>query len=147
MKAKLTLIPVGRIDQLIFLIRGHRVMLDRDLAQLYSVETRVLNQAVRRNIDRFPADFIFELTREEIRNISQIVISSGLKHAPKMFAVCERNLHRGRSACAYGAHSGASVRALRGSGLFARDDGEDSPACSWGWTAFQDRAFGRVCAR
>jgi len=51
-------------------------MLDRDLAQLYGVETRVLNQAVRRNIDRFPEDFMFPLTREEIMRISQFVISS-----------------------------------------------------------------------
>ena len=51
-------------------------MLDRDLARLYGVETRVLNQAVRRNIDRFPQDFIFHLTREEILRISQFVISS-----------------------------------------------------------------------
>jgi len=51
-------------------------MLDRDLAQLYGVETRVLNQTVRRNIDRFPEDFMFRLTREEIMRISQIVISS-----------------------------------------------------------------------
>jgi len=52
-------------------------MLDRDLAQLYGVETRALNQAVRRNIDRFPADFMFHLTREEILRISQFVTSSG----------------------------------------------------------------------
>lgn len=51
-------------------------MLDRDLAELYGVETRVLNQAVRRNIDRFPDDFMFALDREEIERISQIVISS-----------------------------------------------------------------------
>jgi hypothetical protein len=54
-------------------------MLDRDLALLYGVETRVLNQAVQRNIKRFPEDFLFALTREEIRNISQIVISSKIK--------------------------------------------------------------------
>jgi len=71
-----SLIPVERIEQSILLIRGQKVMLDRDLAQLYGVETRVLNQAVRRNIDRFPEDFMFSLTREEIMRISQIVISS-----------------------------------------------------------------------
>lgn len=58
------------------ILRGHKVMLDKDLAQLYGVETRALNQAVRRNIDRFPDDFMFSLTREEITRISQIVISS-----------------------------------------------------------------------
>ncbi|MBE0425192.1 MAG: ORF6N domain-containing protein [Nitrospirae bacterium] len=64
------------IERRILLIRGQKVMLDRDLAQLYGVETRVLNQAIRRNIDRFPADFMFTLTRDEIMRISQIVISS-----------------------------------------------------------------------
>jgi hypothetical protein len=53
----------------------------RDLASLYGVETRVLNQAVRRNIDRFPEDFMFSLTRQEIRDLSQIVISSKIKHS------------------------------------------------------------------
>ncbi|MBN1493507.1 MAG: ORF6N domain-containing protein [Candidatus Omnitrophica bacterium] len=54
-------------------------MLDRDLAALYGVETRILNQAVRRNVDRFPADFIFQLTRDEVMRISQSVISSEIK--------------------------------------------------------------------
>jgi hypothetical protein len=55
------LVPVEMIERKIYLIRGHRVMLDRDLAELYGVETRVLNQAVRRNIRRFPEDFMFSL--------------------------------------------------------------------------------------
>lgn len=67
-------------------------MLDQDLAQLYGVETRALNQAVRRNINRFPKDFMFSLTREEIRNISQIVISSRIKHAPNVFAFTEHGV-------------------------------------------------------
>ena len=65
------------VERKIYLVRGHRVMLDRDLATLYEVETRVLNQAVKRNIDRFPPDFMFPLSREEIASISQIVTSSG----------------------------------------------------------------------
>jgi hypothetical protein len=69
------IIPVENIEEKIFLIRGQRIMLDRDLAELYEVETRVLNQAVRRNIERFPDDFMFSLTREEIMRISQIVTS------------------------------------------------------------------------
>ena len=69
-------IPAGRIERKIYLIRGRKVMLDHDLAELYEVETRVLNQAVRRNIERFPPDFLFSLTREEIMNLSQFVISS-----------------------------------------------------------------------
>ena len=61
----------------IYFIRGRKVMLDSDLARIYGVETRRLNQAVKRNQDRFPADFMFELTVDEFRNlISQIVISS-----------------------------------------------------------------------
>ncbi len=64
------------VERRICLIRGHKVMLDRDLAELYGVETRVLNQAVRRNIERFPEDFMFPLTREEIMGISQSVTSS-----------------------------------------------------------------------
>ena len=70
------IVPVNLIERKIYMVRGHRVMLDRDLAELYGVETRVLNQAVRRNKDRFPDDFMFPLTREEILRISQIVISS-----------------------------------------------------------------------
>jgi hypothetical protein len=70
------LIPFEQIEQSILLVRGKKVMLDRDLAWLYGVETRALNQAVRRNMDRFPEDFMFRLTREEIMRISQFVISS-----------------------------------------------------------------------
>lgn len=60
----------------ILFLRGEKVLLDADLALLYGVETRVLNQAVKRNAGRFPADFMFELTREEFNDLmSQIVIS------------------------------------------------------------------------
>lgn len=58
-------VSIDRIDQTILLIRRHRVMLDTDLAKLYGVPTKVLNQAVRRNASRFPPDFMFELTGEE----------------------------------------------------------------------------------
>lgn len=71
------LVPGERIEQTIFLIRGHRVMLSADLAGLYAVEPRVLIQAVKRNRDRFPADFMFQLTEQEFDHLkSQIVISS-----------------------------------------------------------------------
>ncbi len=63
------LIPQVLIERKIFLIRGRRVMLDRDLAELYGVETRDLNKAVKRNIDRFPEDFMFQLTSEEFGNL------------------------------------------------------------------------------
>jgi hypothetical protein len=76
------------IRQRIFVIRQQQVMLDYHLAELYGVETRVLKQAVRRNINRFPADFMFELEREELQNLtSQIVMSSygGTRHLPFAF--------------------------------------------------------------
>jgi len=87
------IIPFERIATVIHVIRGQKVMLDRDLAILYGVETRVLNQAVKRNSGRFPPDFMLELAREEIRNISQSVICSAtLKHAPKVFAFTEQGV-------------------------------------------------------
>ncbi len=72
------LIPLERIESKILLIRGQKVLLDRDLAELYGVETRVFNQAISRNLERFPEDFMFQLNREEFTNLtSQNVISSG----------------------------------------------------------------------
>lgn len=62
-----TLVPVERIEKAILLIRGQKVILDRDLATLYGVETKNLNKAVRRNRDRFPSDFMFRHTLEEAR--------------------------------------------------------------------------------
>jgi hypothetical protein len=79
-KAEL-LIPEERIEKSILLIRGHKVLLDRDLAKMYGVATGRLNEQVRRNLRRFPADFMFQLSREEFENWkSQIAISnSGAK--------------------------------------------------------------------
>ena len=69
--------PVPLIESRIFLIRGHKVILDADLATLYEVETRVLNQAIKRNRERFPEDFMFQLTPEETDTLrSQIVMSN-----------------------------------------------------------------------
>ena len=85
-------VPIERIEKSIMLIRDQKVMIDRDLAELYGVETRVLNQAVRRNKKRFPADFMFPLTREEIRNISQIVICSEIKHARNVNVFTEQGV-------------------------------------------------------
>ncbi|MBM3271060.1 MAG: ORF6N domain-containing protein [Candidatus Sericytochromatia bacterium] len=69
------LVPIEQIDRAILTVRGQRVMLDADLAELYCVETRALNQAVRRNLDRFPEDFAFVLTIEEWADLrSQSVI-------------------------------------------------------------------------
>lgn len=68
------------IQSKIYDIRGQKVMIDRDLAEMYGVETRVLNQAVKRNIDRFPLDFMFQLTDEETENWkSQIVMTNSVK--------------------------------------------------------------------
>ena len=67
-------VPPEIIEQKIYLIRGHKVMLDADLAKLYAVETKAFNQAVKRNIERFPEDFMFQLSVEEFQSLrSQIV--------------------------------------------------------------------------
>jgi hypothetical protein len=87
----LQVIPVEFIERQIHVIRGYRVMLDSDLAELYQVPTKVLNQAVRRNLARFPSDFMFRLNAKEFRNWrSQIVTSNsgakmGLRRAPHAF--------------------------------------------------------------
>ena len=60
-----SLIPIERIEKAIYLIRGEKVMLDRDLSLLYEVETKMLNRAVKRNLRRFPPDFMFQLTADE----------------------------------------------------------------------------------
>jgi hypothetical protein len=65
------LIPLERIERRIFLIRGQRVMLDRDLGQLYGVPTKVFNQAVKRSLERFPEDFMFQLTWDEAVQLSR----------------------------------------------------------------------------
>ncbi len=81
-------IPAERIERSILVLRGHKVLLDVDLANLYDVETKVLLQAVRRNPDRFPKDFMFQLIDQEFRNLrSQFVTSSwgGRRYAPYAF--------------------------------------------------------------
>jgi hypothetical protein len=84
------IIPTEQIERLILLIRGHKVMLDTDLAVLYGVETRVLVQAVKRNSNRFPSDFVFQLSDEEANLLrSQIVTSKnrrgGRRYLPYVF--------------------------------------------------------------
>ena len=83
-------VPIEKITGKIYLIHGQKVMLDRDLAELYGVQTKVLKQAVRRNIGRFPPDFMFELTNEEFKDWrSQFVTSKsdkmGLRYNPMAF--------------------------------------------------------------
>lgn len=90
MANKRSVIPVERIEQSIFLVHGQKVMLDSDLAALYGVETRALIQAVHRNIERFPDDFMFQLTKPEFESLkSQNVISSrgwgGRRYPPYAF--------------------------------------------------------------
>lgn len=87
---KIISVPNDRIENKIFFIRGKKVMMDRDLAELYGVETRVLNQAVKRNIKRFPNDFMFQLNKQEMEIWrSQIVISNkekmGIRKNPLVF--------------------------------------------------------------
>lgn len=84
------LLPIELIEKRIYFLRGEKVMLDRDLAELYGVETRILKQAVRRNIMRFPDDFMFILEKKEFEQWrSQIVMSNsdkmGLRHPPMAF--------------------------------------------------------------
>ncbi len=82
------MVPIERIGRLILYIRDRKVMLDQDLANLYNVETRVLNQAVKRNIDRFPEDFMFQLSEEEYDLLrSQFVTGpwGGCRYAPYTF--------------------------------------------------------------
>ncbi len=82
------LMPVERIESKIYLIRGHKVMLDKDLAELYGVKTFVFNQAAKRNKERFPEDFMFQISKEELQNLtSQFVISSwgGRRTLPYVF--------------------------------------------------------------
>lgn len=89
MDRTVALVPHERIEKSIMLLRGHKVMLDEDLAVLYQVPTKVLVQAVKRNIERFPADFMFNLTNHEVAILrSQIVTSSrwgGRRHPPYAF--------------------------------------------------------------
>lgn len=82
-------IPAERIAASIYLLRGSKVIFDFDLADLYAVETKVLNQSVNRNLARFPEDFMFRITPEEwldLNNRSQIVTGSVLKHRDPRFA-------------------------------------------------------------
>jgi hypothetical protein len=85
---QVSIVPFERIANCIFIIRGHKVMLDNDLAKLYGVSTKRLNEQVRRNIERFPSDFIFQITPDEVEILrSQFATSSwgGRRYAPYAF--------------------------------------------------------------
>ena len=83
--SKTDLISTEKIEKAIYFIRGEKVMLDRDLAELYEVQTKALNQAVRRNLDRFPADFMFQLSKREVADLnrSQFVTGSQKHRDPR----------------------------------------------------------------
>ena len=92
-----TIQSVEQIESLILTIRGKQIILDRDLARLYGVETRVLNQAVQRNIERFPEDFMFRLTKEEVEFLkSQIVILETGKNMSSQSVTLEKEDMRGK---------------------------------------------------
>ncbi len=82
---KRALVPLEQVERLILLVHGHKVMLDADLAELYGVSTKALNQAVKRNSDRFPPDFMLRLSRVEVveLNRSQIVTGSQRHRDPR----------------------------------------------------------------
>ena len=83
------LVQFARVERAILMIRGHRVLLDADLAEMYGVDAKVLNQAVKRNLGRFPDDFMFRLTRAEVEILrSQFVTSrswGGRRYSPYAF--------------------------------------------------------------
>lgn len=86
-------LSTAQISDRILVLRGQKVLLDRDLAALYGVETRVLNQAVKRNRARFPEDFMFSLSRDEIVRLSRIVTPSGeLKFSKRVYAFTEQGV-------------------------------------------------------
>jgi hypothetical protein len=88
MTEKNVTVPIKQIEGAILLIRGHKVMLDRDLANLYDVETKQLKRAVRRNIEIFPTDFMFELTKDGFENLRRHFGTSswgGTRYTPLVF--------------------------------------------------------------
>ena len=96
-KRRKSIVPTESIVTKIIFLRGEKVLLDRDLAELYGVETKQLKQAVRRNIKRFPDDFMFELTKEENQSLrSQYVTLKRGQHSKYLFHItgCSDALQR-----------------------------------------------------
>jgi hypothetical protein len=85
-------VTIPGIEKMIYVIRGQKVMLDSDLATLYEVETRTFNQAVKRNLDRFPDDFMFQLTEEEYEALKNLAGAEdtygGRRYLPMVFTEC-----------------------------------------------------------
>jgi len=93
--SKQSLVLPEQIEQTIYLLRGHRVMLDADLAALYAVETKALNQAVKRNAERFPADFMFQLTQEEGSFLRSQIVTSKIACNFEVLSSAEPSIGRG----------------------------------------------------
>ena len=88
-----TIIPVEHIEGKILTIRGQRVILDQDLAAIYGVPTRRLNEQVKRNAGKFPPDFVFRLTNQEVKNLtSKFAISSDLGMRSQFATASKRNI-------------------------------------------------------
>ena len=83
--AEQTIVPVDNISGMIYTIRGQRVLLDSDLARLYGVSTKAFNQAVKRNLDRFPPDFIFQITEDEYAILRSQFVTSRLTHGGRRY--------------------------------------------------------------
>ena len=79
------LLPIEKIEKSIFIIRGQKVMLDTHLAELYGVPTKVLNQSVKRNLERFPDDFMFQLTDEETELLRSQSVTSNLQQGGRRY--------------------------------------------------------------
>ena len=94
-----SIVPVERIEHVIYLIRGNKVLIDEDLAVLYGVENRVLIQAVKRNIERFPDDFMFQLTKEELKNLRSQIMTSNSSNLKSQIVISSS--HGGRRTLPY----------------------------------------------
>lgn len=86
------MVTIDGIEKIIYLIRGQKVMLDSDLAKLYEVSTKVFNQAIKRNLDRFPEDFMFQLTDTEFEELKSHISGTGnyggRRYLPMVFTEC-----------------------------------------------------------
>lgn len=90
------MIPSDRIEQAIYFIRGKKIMLDSDLAKLYGIETKALVRAMKRNIERFPEDFMFKLTKVEFENLKSQFVISGFEQKEANSLRCQIGTSKGR---------------------------------------------------
>ena len=150
MEGQMAVIPVERIERAILSIRGEKVMLDNDLAELYGVETKALNQAVKRNADRFPEDFMFQLSAGEVfkLNRSQIVTGSQKHRDPRFppYAYTEHGALMLANRPPFSPRRGQSARGLAHSETLRafRKSSCNAPAS---WTAVALHRFHSATAR